>query len=94
MTVKPKMLQYNVDFFMRGMTPDDEIIPDGSTVGHYTIDRTRLHRWIDMLIDSGKVDKIDIGWYDASIGYVKRVQDQLVETEKNLDELENREKTQ
>jgi hypothetical protein len=47
-----------------------------------------------MLIDSGKVDKIDIGWYDASIGYVKRVQDQLVESEKNLDELENREKTQ
>lgn len=87
MATKNKMLQFYVSFYKEGFCPNDKILPNDGNDS--TLSRERLHRWVDILIDSGKVDKIDINWYDAGAGYIPKYQKKILEREAELDNLES-----
>jgi hypothetical protein len=53
-----------------------------------TINRARLHRWLDTLIDSDSVTNINIHKYNIETGYTQEHQQTLLKRENILDKLE------
>jgi hypothetical protein len=86
MSTKAKLLQFYITYYKNGFCPTDKILPNDGNDN--TLNRERLHRWIDILIDSGQVDKIDINWYDAGTGYVPKYQQKILNREVELDNME------
>ena len=88
MSTEKKLLQFYLYFYKGGWCPKNKILPnDGS---NNTLSRERLHRWIDILIDSGEVDKIDLSWYDAGKGYIPVYQQKYLDREVELDKMEGK----
>jgi len=88
---KNNRYEFRLNVFKSGNTPVTNtlklMLPENE-VSITTVDRARLHRWLDALIDDEKISNIDIHKYNIKTGYIPEHQQVLLKREEELDKLE------